>query len=48
MKYQVMEYIGVALIAGALAWVHPALGAGAVGVYLLTVGILLGGGGDGD
>lgn len=39
-RWTLMEIAGVALIAVALAAVHVALAVGAVGVYLLAVGII--------
>lgn len=40
MKYQLMEYAGVAIIAGAIAAFDVAAGVGAVGVYLLIASVL--------
>lgn len=48
MRYRAMEYVGVGLIAGALFTVSWALAAGAIGIYLLVVGVLLGGDTDGS
>lgn len=39
-RESVIEVAGVVLIAAALAFVHPALAIGAVGVYLFATGVL--------
>ena len=39
-KWTVLELVGVALIAAALAFVHVGYAIGAVGVYLLVTAIL--------
>ena len=38
--WQIMEWVGAALIALALGFVHPALSIGAVGVYLFGAAIV--------
>lgn len=39
-RWQMLEIMGAALIAMALAWVHPALSIGAMGVYLFVAAVL--------
>lgn len=39
-RWQMLEIMGAALIAFALAWVHPALGIGVMGAYFFAAAVL--------